>query len=117
MVNIIGYTDHLTAPDNLEPVLRTHLGQAHFAGTGPDNKTCRQCDHWHSVDGEGRRTPPRYRGRGKGTLYLQPVHCRFPIANKADRRVPHDAEACRLFEENADAPAASRRDKRFKVKA
>ncbi len=45
----------LLAPDlslfgSEDPVIqkasRTHRGMAHFAGTGPSGKTCRECANW-----------------------------------------------------------------------
>ena len=108
------FTPHLTMPETLEPILRTHLGQAHIAGTGPEGKTCRECSHWFNRDGNGRLCAAKYQGDGSGTLHLQGARCNRPILNKADRLVPHNADACRLFEQEESPPPASRPDKRFK---
>lgn len=29
-----------------DPAAQTHIGQAHFGGTGPFGATCGQCAHW-----------------------------------------------------------------------
>jgi hypothetical protein len=106
--------DHLTLDDHLtkggfeEAIQRTYLGQAHIAGTGPEGKTCGDCIWWKHkqylrqlYDKEGRWvkevrvTPKDYDKDGN----LRRHHCLRPILGKAKRRVPHVAEACRLFEQ------------------
>lgn len=39
--------EHLTRNEGHRHLEKTHLGQAHLAGTGPDNRTCRECKHWY----------------------------------------------------------------------
>lgn len=79
----------------------THLGQAHYAGTGPDGTTCRQCQHFVS--------PGYYskfdKKRG-GTL--KEGRCHAPIPHKARRRFPHTAASCLLFSENPNPPATQK---------
>ena len=52
------FTEHLTMPETLKPVLSTHLGQAHFGGTGPKGKTCRHCEKWYLLDDNGNKKCP-----------------------------------------------------------
>lgn len=107
------FTDHLTMGEQLRPVRQTSLGQAHFGGTGPEGKTCRECRKWYCVSQEGHRKDPEYKGDGGKVLYLQPAHCNHAIANKAYRLIPHDALSCMFFDEADGPPTKSRRDKRF----
>lgn len=111
------FSQNLTMSEHLAPVMNTHMGQAHFAGTGPDNKTCRECAKWYRKWDTGKASPHVYKGRGKGVLYLQPAHCNHPILNKAGNYVPHDALACRLFAQEESPPASTRPDRRFKQKS
>lgn len=108
------FTENLTMRETLEPILKTHLGQAHFAGTGPAGKTCRECAKWFPVDEEGNRREFKYAGHNTGWLELCPARCNHPIMNKADRNDPHDAEACRLFAPADAPPVHGRADKRRK---
>jgi hypothetical protein len=71
---------------------RTHMGQAHFAGTGPSGKTCRECVY--------------YDGKGRALLYyrvdgtLKAGYCHYNIPGKASGRFPHYAAACKMFEQS-----------------
>lgn len=109
------FSEHLTpAPCDI-PIRETFLGQAHIAGTGPDEKTCRECRFWHcwARDKHGDLTiprPPGYYGKRHRVHPLEPkkAFCNKPILNKAARLIPHDAKSCRLFEP-ADNPMPARR--------
>ena len=96
-MSLIVFSEHMTENPGHQNVGRTHLGQAHLAGTGPEGATCGQCCHWYSVDSKGRPFHP-YRSMADGVMHLEPARCRYPIANKANRRVPPTALACRFFE-------------------
>lgn len=74
----------------------SHAGQAHFAGTGPDGKTCRMCEHWKS---EG------YAASG----ILKPVRCTKyqQLTGKPGSAVPHSAPVCKYFSENEKPPQAA----------
>lgn len=109
------FTDHLTAGENLVSIRQTHLGQAHFAGTGPSGKTCRECTKWQMRDMDDQRIAYRYTGGDRrGWLAIGPAKCVHPILNKADRLIPADAGACRFFDQSDLPPAPYRRDGRFK---
>jgi len=58
MGDFIQITEHLHACDFDERFRNTYLGQAHLAGTGPTNKTCRECRFWHVME-QYRAAPPR----------------------------------------------------------
>lgn len=104
-------TEILTRNEGHAGVERTHMGQAHIAGTGPEGRTCRECKYWYSWDVKERPYRP-YRGGDDGLMHLEPSKCRYSILNKAERRVPHHAQACRLFEQNDSPPPITRERKR-----
>lgn len=69
----------------------THIGQAHFAGSGPVGRTCRECHHWAwsaQVDGWSTFAGPN------------PARCvQYKMLMRAwGRKVPHSAFACRHFD-------------------
>ncbi|MDH7790710.1 hypothetical protein [Ochrobactrum sp. AN78] len=108
MADHIIMNEHLTKAGFDGAVSKTYLGQAHFAGTGPTGKTCRECIFWHQwkwkkpANGKYERvscSPDRY-GKAHRIHAGEPkkARCNRPIANKANRLIPHFAEACRLFE-------------------
>jgi hypothetical protein len=102
----------------------TYPGMAHLAGTGPEDKTCRECAMWGMpsafVEG-GPPSPYRYRpfvragalAPNGGELCgrrCQKYH-RLILAGLhvvRGRAVPHHAAACRHFIQNANPPAAKR---------
>lgn len=113
------FSDHLTEAKFDTPIRETFLGQAHIAGTGPEGKTCRECEHWHQwkfkklgagLGGDWRPTSPGYNGKRHKTAPLEPkkAYCNRPILNKAKRLIPHFAKACRLFVA-AEHPMAAKR--------
>jgi hypothetical protein len=78
---------------------QTYAGMAHFAATGPEGKTCRECAYWkfeHRYFAKG--------GRHGGMLKPSPCrkHKELKAGNQEGPPVPHSALACRYF-----APAAS----------
>ncbi len=110
------FSEHLTKVPSHAVLERTHVGQAHLAGTGPCERTCRECKHWHNVKAATDQKYHEYR-RGDGdVMHLQPARCRYPIANKANRRIPHDAEACRFFEAAESTPPVERESRRERKK-
>lgn len=93
----------------------THVGQAHIAGTGPTGSTCETCVFWHlwkkvkvgdelrEVRADAGRFGPRHKerpGQRKDAL------CNKPILNKARRKIPADAVACRFYEPKQGAKDA-----------
>lgn len=110
-MTLLPFAEHLTKNEGHRFVEKTHIGQAHLAGTGPESFTCRQCKHWYCTrkdsKGDLRQYHP-YEGGDDGLMHLQPSMCNYNILNKADRRVPPDAESCRFFAEASDPPKLSR---------
>ena len=105
-------TEHMTHNAGQDRIAATHLGQAHVAGTGPRGATCRQCLHWHSVQNDKPYHP--YRAGDDGLMHLEPARCRYPIAGKANRRVPATAPACVFFTRSDLDPPLTRVRRRQK---
>lgn len=86
---------HLTEPNPqlAEWQRKTPNGMAHWAGTGPEGKTCRECEHWQHEK--------RYyakRGLQRGTL--KPARCRkykTMMNGQTGGEIPHDARSCKYF--------------------
>lgn len=83
---------------------QTHLGQAHFAGTGPTGKTCRECSKWGLMTKAGVVHPGYTVKPEDGAHPIKQARCHHPMPHKARRRFPHDALACRLFEQSDNPP-------------
>ena len=68
---------------------RTHDGMAHFAGTGPDGKTCRTCRYWRTHDTQRLAIVAR----------PKPSTCaRYEsLLGKRGKAIPHDAHACKYY--------------------
>jgi len=83
----------------------THIGMAYFAGTGPSNKTCRECAFWR--DGKHLYF---HTGSKRG---LKPVSCgKFRrMMGRKGLAVPHEASACKYFEQAENPPAITYRGK------
>jgi hypothetical protein len=100
------YSDSKLTPVH-EPALRSQIetsycGMAHFAGTGPEGATCRQCAHWSSESGHYKRDDG----------VLKPRRCRrFASLNggSAGDGVPHFALACRHYVANPRPPTPEAR--------
>lgn len=102
---------NLTKFSSQSAVLKTHIGQAHIAGSGPKDTTCRTCVFW----GQHNKVGYKYSGiEGSEKLHLQGEFCDKPILNKARRLVPHDAPSCQFFDHNEHAPQETRDRKRKK---
>lgn len=94
-------SDHLTQP-NIElgrRIAATPDGMAFWSGTGPSNKTCRECaffDHQKSY----------YAKRGIGGGALKPAKCRkyAALACQNGGDIPHETRSCKYFEKAADVP-------------
>jgi hypothetical protein len=75
----------------------SHKGMAHFAGTGPNGRTCRECALWDY------RSSTYSLGSGR----LTNERCmKFTTLSRGQKgqRVPEDAMACKYFELNPTAP-------------
>ena len=87
----IPFPDHLAHEGHELDVRRkaamTHKGMAHFAGTGPAGKHCRECVFWQKTG--------RWFGSGPA-----PARCgKFQqLTRRPGPSVPHNAHACRHFE-------------------
>ena len=81
---------------------KTHPGQAHLAGSGPESKTCRECAHFTN---EGRYSANSAKHPGNG---LKPGYCRkyTALMKKKGPKFPHAARACRHFEQHLNPPVA-----------
>lgn len=114
------FSPHLTLSELLEPIRKTQIGQAHFAGTGPDGRTCRECRHFFCRSKDGKEYF-RYQAAAnapKGPdrdVYLQAAHCNCPIPNKAYRPIDPTQEACRHFSERSEPIAMVQKDHRYKA--
>lgn len=89
------------SPDVAASIQQTYGGMAHFAGTGPDGRTCRECAGW-------RRNAAKFaRDEIKDGGGLLPRRCRTfrkPMGGLDGAVVPHMASACRHFCEAANPP-------------
>lgn len=118
------FSKHMTPSRSDRQVVETYLGQAHFAGTGPDGRTCRECVFYYplgfNTDGDlSERREFRYRSRHEidHPSELHDARCNRPILNKAERCFPHYARACKLFEPSDSPPLAKKLPKPRKPKA
>ena len=84
--------------ENVTPdqINRTHPGMAHWAGTGPEGKTCRECADYCW----GGRYLASSGKHAKGELI--PAKCRKGTGGK----FPHFARACKYFDPNPNPPLA-----------
>jgi len=80
-------TDHLTRSPIDYAARISYPGMAHFAGTGPDGKYCRDCIHWD------RRPDDR-------TIVAKPAPCKkySKMMRGIGKNVPGSAFACKYFE-------------------
>lgn len=90
------YSKNMTGGPDHAAIRRTHLGQAHIAGTGPEGMTCGDCRFFHlwkseRFKGEQRRIAVQVGRRAEAS-------CNKPIAGKSQAKFPGSALACRLFE-------------------
>lgn len=93
---------HLTQISETDAKARvTHKGMAHFAGTGPARKTCRECRFWQFT------AYYAVQGAHMGSLKPGKCHKRTSLMRGEEgEAVPYDARACKYFEENFKAPPA-----------
>ena len=89
---------------SLDPVLEgrikaTQQGMAHWAGTGPALRTCRECNHYTQ---EG-----YYSKTGKNHGSLKPGICakyRSMMNNKPGPKIDPNLPSCKYFDENPKPP-------------
>ena len=94
-MTLLAITPNLTRAfdaDTWRAINKTHVGMAHFAGTGPANAKCRQCAFW--------RDAKLAATQGVTIATLKPATCaKFQqLTNKQGQKVPHSASACKYFE-------------------
>ena len=93
--------DHLTAGPVDTLARATHPGMAHFAGTGPALKTCRECLFWNHKLYDYRAKGGKHRG------LILPADCKKyrQMTQQVGAKIPDDAAACKYFDENTSPPA------------
>ncbi len=109
-MGLIPDQDHLTVTDPAFEMQRTRTwpGMAHFAGTGPKNKTCRECIYWSNCGAD----PGYYSRSGKHRGVIKPRSCakyRTMMSNNIGPAVPHNALACKHFELDDTPPTITDR--------
>lgn len=83
---------------------RTYPGMAHFAESGPTGKTCRECQAWTGCGGDR----GYYAKKGRHGGALKPRACaryREMMMGNTGPGVPHDARACKYFEQIDAVPS------------
>ncbi len=103
-MGIIPEQSHLTNPNpKLEEQRRkTWPGMAHFAGTGPEFKTCRECSEWTGCglqDGY-------YATNGVHGGAIKPRACEKyrTLMSGIGEAVPGNAAACKYFDQAVSPP-------------
>jgi hypothetical protein len=93
-------SDFLTAAPFDRVARATYPGMAHFAGSGPPQKTCRECSFWDHGHHD-------YRAAGKQRGLIKPARCRKfrALMNAVGAKIPDDAAACRHFDQADPVPA------------
>lgn len=98
-MTILKETNYLTAGPCDRMARASFAGMAHFAGSGPETKTCRECAFWAHNNNY-------YSKRGKHHGLIRPARCRKyrALTNTDGGQVPGDAAACRHFEQAQVVP-------------
>jgi hypothetical protein len=93
-------SDHLTEAPHDRAARATHPGMAHFAGTGPHGKTCRECSFWAHTQYDYRSKNGKYAGE------IKPASCKKfrALMHEEGPQIPHMAAACKYFEQNEAVP-------------
>jgi len=102
--------ERLTKPDLklAEQMRNTPHGMAHWAGTGPEGRTCRECAFFE----HGKRYYSATAGFKGGEL--MPARCgkyRAMMNGRQGGAIPNITPACRHFEPARPAPARFSRDR------
>ena len=97
-------SDHLTNPYGEKGKLyaQTYDGMASWAGTGPEDKTCRECGLY--------RMKGYYSVNGKYGGMLKPGTCaKFAVLMKmSGPSFPYHAKACNKFEQSSNPPPVNK---------
>lgn len=91
---------HLTEPNPQIGAFRrmTVPGMAHWAGSGPPSRSCRECKFWEE---NGYYAKSSFHGQT-----LKPGHCKQysrMMQGTVGGRIPHETASCKYFEAS-DAP-------------
>jgi hypothetical protein len=85
-------TSNIPNANSTKPIhgdIPTFKGMAHFAGTGPEGKTCRECEHW------------QWNSRRSESGAPQPASCakwkQLMGSPRDGMAIPHSAKACKYF--------------------
>jgi len=94
-------SDHLTESTHDRAARATFPGMAHFAGSGPRGRTCRECIFWAHQKNDYRSKNGKYGG------LIKPAPCRKYQTFMRDQggAIPDDAAACKYFDENSAPPS------------
>jgi hypothetical protein len=81
---------------------QTHKGQAHWAGSGPEGKSCRECKFFLPQGRYASGSPSRAMGE------LKPGRCRkaAQLTGRQTAAFTYRAIACKYFEQNDKPPAS-----------
>lgn len=92
--------EHLTSSPVDTLARQSYSGMAHFAGTGPHLKTCRECIFWDHGQYDYRAKNGKYNGQ------IKPARCKKyrQITNQPGDEVPDEAAACKYFDANPTPP-------------
>jgi hypothetical protein len=105
-MSLIKFDRRLTGDPATDLFADTHEGQAHAAGSGPTGRTCKECLHWGAPGGAPRHS--YWSGGSKHGPRLKPHNCgkyRSLMRGVAGPEVPHDAKACKYFEQAESPPS------------
>ena len=83
----------------------TPAGMAHLSGSGPDNRTCRECECYYFKGGKA----SYYAGSNKHSANgLKPGKCRKyrELMKREGGSFPHHSRACKHFSEAEQPPVA-----------
>jgi hypothetical protein len=102
---LLDFDRRLTRDENHAKAALTHVGMAHFAGTGPAGKVCRECKFWREATKH-----QYYTSTSRHGPTLKPVPCaKFTrLTGKLGPGVPHGAQACKHFEAAENPPPIKR---------
>jgi hypothetical protein len=93
-------SEHMTPAPTDKAARATHPGQAHFAGSGPQDRTCHECLFW----GHGKHDYHSRSGKYHGLIKPAPCMKFRMLTRKMGDKVPDDAPACRHFQQADTVP-------------
>jgi hypothetical protein len=95
----LSFGAHLTQDELNHPAARTYIGQAHFAGSGPAGKTCRECCFWVPAPGTTKHAYDQ-----SGIKAHRCTKRASMMRSKDAQLVPPKASACKYFEPPESPP-------------